>query len=220
MRRPAFRRRRAVRLVVALLMLVGGPLAGCGIQETDVIEAGGPAVADLLPPREGRVLLFFFSPDDALLPVPRIVDTPWPIGGTGTVGPDGSPHPDEPHGQDGPDGSSPVGESADGPLAPLAAVTALLAGPDKAERRAGFRNASSLPRAASAVDRIGTDGHTVEVTLRLRVAGLTGPARDQVVCTAAYAAHAQGAVSVSLVGRDGRVAPAGCPVRAVPVQAR
>ncbi|CAM5723575.1 hypothetical protein SALBM217S_05739 [Streptomyces griseoloalbus] len=38
------------------------------------------------------------------------------------------------------------------PLPPLAAVTALLAGPDKAERRAGFRTLP-LPRTASA-DRI------------------------------------------------------------------
>ncbi|HBF82638.1 MAG TPA: hypothetical protein DD420_22715 [Streptomyces sp.] len=218
MRSPAFLGRRAVP-VAALLVLAAGPLAGCGIRETDVIEAGGPAVADLLPPREGRVLLFFFSPDDALLPVPRIVGTPWPTGGSGTVGPDGSVHTDEPSGQDGLGGSSP-GEAADETLSPLAAVTALLAGPDAAERRAGFRNAPSLPRTASAVDRIETDGETVVVTLRLRVADLTGPARDQIVCTAAYAARAQGAVSVRLVGREGRLAPADCPVRAVPVQAR
>ncbi|MYU31642.1 hypothetical protein GTW52_00625 [Streptomyces sp. SID8358] len=219
MRRPAFPGRRAVP-VAALLALASGPLAGCGIQETDVIEAGGPAVADLLPPREGRVLLFFFSPDDALLPVPRIVETPWPNGGSGTVGPDGSVHTDGPSGQDGLGGSSPAGGAADESLSPLAAVTALLAGPDAAERRAGFRNAPSLPRTASAVDRIETDGSTVVVTLRLRVAGLTGPARDQIVCTAAYAARAQGAVSVSLAGQEGRLAPADCPVRAVPVQAR
>ncbi|CAM5395652.1 putative protein OS=Streptomyces microflavus OX=1919 GN=Smic_80120 PE=4 SV=1 [Streptomyces microflavus] len=105
------------------------------------------------------------------------------------------------------------------PLPPLAAVTALLAGPDKAERRAGFRNAPSLPRTASA-DRIVTGGPTVEVNLKLRVTRLTARARDQLVCTAAYAAHAQGAVSVSLVGQDGRLAPAECPVRAVRVPAR
>ncbi|MFJ7060458.1 hypothetical protein ACK8N7_35900 [Streptomyces griseobrunneus] len=217
MREQTFRARRAVRLA-ALLVLAGAPLTGCGIQETAVVEAGRPPVADLLPPREGRVLLFFISPDDELLPVPRIVERPWL---SGTAGPDGSSAgPDEVHGQDGLGGTPLTGEEMSEPLPPLAAVTALLAGPDKAERRAGFRNAPSLPRTASAAGRIVTGGPTVEVNLKLRVTRLTAPARDQLVCTAAYAAHAQGAVSVSLVGQDGRLAPADCPVRAVRVPAR
>ena len=220
MRKSAFRARRAVRLA-ALLVLAGGPLVVCGIQEMAVIEAGSPAVADLLPPREGRVLLFFFSPDNELLPVPRTFESPWRNGVAGSVGPDdSSARPDESHRRDGLGGSQPVSEEMSESLSPLAAVTALLAGPDKAERRAGFRNAPSLPRAASAADRVVTGGLTVEVELRLRVTRLTAPARDQIVCTAAYAAHAQGAVSVSLVGQEGRLAPADCPVRPVPVPAR
>jgi len=220
MREPEFRARRAVRLA-ALLVLAGSPLTGCGIQETAVIEAGRPAVADLLPPREGRVLLFFISPDDELLPVPRIVASPWPSGTAGSVGPDGSPaRPDESRGQDGLGGAPPTGEEMSEAVPPLAAVTALLAGPDKAERRAGFRNAPSLPRAAAAADRIVTGGPAVEVNLRLRVTRLTATARDQLVCTAAYAAHAQGAVSVTLVGLDGRLAPADCPVSPVRAPAR
>ncbi|MFE9722656.1 hypothetical protein ACFYQ5_03380 [Streptomyces sp. NPDC005794] len=218
--KPAFPARRAVRLA-ALLVLAVGPLVGCGIQETAVIEAGSPAVADLLPPREGRVLLFFFSPDNELLPVPRTVDAPWRSGVEGSVGPDdSSARPDGAHRPDGLGGSPPAGEETSGPLSPRAAVTALLAGPDKAERRAGFRNAPSLPRAASAVGRIVRGDLTVEVELRLRVTRLTAPARDQLVCTAAYAADAQGTVSVSLVGEEGRLAPADCPVRPVPVPAR
>ncbi|MCX4679659.1 hypothetical protein OG413_30990 [Streptomyces sp. NBC_01433] len=220
MRKSAFRGRRAVRLA-ALLVLAGGTLTGCGVRETAVIEAGRPAVADLLPPREGRVLLFFFSPDNELLPVPRTVETPWRNGNAGSSGPDdSSTGPDESHGQDGLGGSLPAGEETSESLSPRAAVTALLAGPDKAERRAGLRNAPSLPRTASAAERIVTGGPTVEVKLRLRVTRLTAPARDQIVCTAAYAAHAQGAVSVSLVGQDGRLAPADCPVRPVKVPAR
>ncbi|RPK87315.1 MULTISPECIES: hypothetical protein [Streptomyces] len=201
MRKPTFRRRPAGGLT-ALLVLAGGPLAGCGIQETAVIEAGRPVVADLLPPREGRVLLFFFSPDDQLLPVPRIVDDPWQRAGAGADGP--------PTAEEGTTSES----------LPLAAVNGLLAGPDKAERRAGLRNAPSLPRAANAADRVVVDGSTVEVGLRLRVTRLAAPARDQLVCTAAYAAHARGAVAVSLVGLDGRLAPADCPVRPVPAPAR
>lgn len=205
MRKPKFRRRPAGRSA-ALLMLTGSLLVGCGIQETAVIEAGRPVVADLLPPREGRVLLFFFSTADELLPVPRIVDEPWERASAGATA---SATADE--------------ESADvetSESSPLAAVTALLAGPDKAERQAGLRNAPSLPRAATAADRVVVDGSTVEVELRLRVTRLTAPARDQLVCTAAYAVHAKGAVSVTLVGQDGRLAPADCPVRPVPAPAR
>ncbi|MEV4876500.1 hypothetical protein [Streptomyces cyaneofuscatus] len=190
MRRPGARARRAG-LLAALLALAWGASAGCGIQETAVVDAGRPAVADLLPPREGRMLLFFYSPDGELLPVPRIVEAPWPVPTAGAGGPDAR-----------------------------AAVAALLAGPDKAERRAGLRSAPSLPRSASATDRVVTGGRSVEVRLRLRVARLTGPARDQLVCTAAFAAHAQGAVSVSLVGQDRRLAPAECPVRPFAAPAR
>ncbi|NEB37743.1 hypothetical protein [Streptomyces sp. SID14515] len=200
MRKQVFRIRRAGGLA-ALLVLAGGPLVGCGIQQTDVIEAGRPVVADLLPPREGRVLLFFFSPDEELLPVPRIVEEPWQKASAGAAG-------------------SAATDEGTGESSPLAAVTALLAGPDKAERRAGLRNAPTLPRAATAADRVVVDGSTVEVELRLPVTRLAAPARDQLVCTAAYAAHTKGAVSVSLVGQDGRLAPADCPVRPAPAPAR
>ncbi|WP_371793401.1 hypothetical protein OG285_35510 [Streptomyces sp. NBC_01471] len=220
MRKPAPRGRRAAR-IAALLVLAGGPLTGCGVRETAVIEAGRPAVADLLPPREGRVLLFFFSPDNELLPVPRTVEVPWRSGNAGSAGPDdSSAGPDDSHGQNGSGGSIPAGEGTSESLTPLVAVTALLAGPNKAEQRAGLRNAPSLPGAASVAERIVTGRSAVEVELRLRVKRLTGPARDQIVCTTAYAAHAQGAVSVSLVGQDGRLAPADCPVRPVRVSAR
>ncbi|MFE9461782.1 hypothetical protein [Streptomyces californicus] len=183
--------------IAVLLALVPGPLTGCGIQQTEVVEAGRPAVGDLLPPREGRLLLFFHGPDDGLLPVPRIVDVPWHSGG-----------------------SPADGEEADQALSPLAAVTAQLTGPNKDERRAGFRNDSSLPGTASAVDRVVTGGSAVEVGLTTDVRTLTAHARDQLVCTAAYAAHPRGARPVTLVGRDGRLPPADCSVRPVPAPAR
>ncbi|MFJ5049685.1 hypothetical protein [Streptomyces sp. NPDC088719] len=195
MRRRLFR---TVRLAT-LLLLAGAPLSGCGIQETGVVGAGRPPVGDLLPPRESRVLLFFFSPDDQLLPVPRNVHVPWQ-GGSGT--------------------STPEGGEASEALSPLTAVTALLDGPNKAERRAGLRNAPSLPGEASAADRVMTRGTTVEVRLSLRVRRLSASARDQLVCTAAFAAHAQGAMPVTLVGQDGRLAPADCSLRPVPAPAR
>ncbi|NWF27455.1 hypothetical protein HW130_14480 [Streptomyces sp. PKU-EA00015] len=46
-------------------------LTACGIQESDVIEAGGPATVDVLPAREVRMLLFFYSPEGTLMPVSR-----------------------------------------------------------------------------------------------------------------------------------------------------
>lgn len=195
MRRRVFR---TVRLAT-LLLLAGAPLSGCGIQETGVVGAGRPPVGDLLPPRESRVLLFFFSPDDQLLPVPRNVHVPWQ-GGSGT--------------------STPESGEASEALSPTTAVTALLDGPNKAERRAGLRNAPSLPGEASAADRVMTRGTTVEVRLSLRVRRLSASARDQLVCTAAFAAHAQGAMPVTLVGQDGRLAPADCSLRPVPAPAR
>ncbi|WP_274035518.1 hypothetical protein [Streptomyces sp. MMBL 11-1] len=191
------RTRRGVAL--ATLLLAGAPLSGCGIQETGVVGAGRPPVGDLLPPRDSRMLLFFFSPDDELLPVPRIVEVPW---------------------QDGSGSSPSESEEASEALSPLTAVTALLDGPNKAERRAGLRNTRSLPRAASAVDRVVTGASTVEVRLNLRVRRLSAPARDQLVCTAAFAAHAQGALPVTLAGQDGALAPADCSLRPVPVPAR
>ncbi|WP_228994429.1 hypothetical protein [Streptomyces sp. DH8] len=187
---------RAARLAVPLV-LAHGPLTGCGIQETGVVEAGRPAVGDLLPARETRLLLFFYSAEGDLLPVPRIVDVPWHGGG-----------------------APPDAQEPQGALSALAAVTAQLAGPDKEERRAGLSNAPSLPDTASAADRVLTRGSTVEVRLRLKVRTLPAPARAQLVCTAAYAAHPQGAPSVRLVGPDGRLAPADCPVRPVPAPAR
>ncbi|MFE6666347.1 hypothetical protein ACFVFH_22655 [Streptomyces sp. NPDC057697] len=220
MRNSPFRGRRAARLAASLL-LAGGPLVGCGIQETGVIEAGGPVVADLLPPREERMLLFFLSPEGALLPVPRTVEAPWQNGTAGSAGSDdvssrtgGRPV------RDALGGSPPPGAGMDEVPSPLAAVTALLAGPDKAERRAGFHSAAPLSRAASAAQRAVVRDRTVEVVLRLRVSGLTAAARGQIVCTAAFAAHARGAVPVTLVGQDGRLAPARCPVRPVRVPTR
>ncbi|MFG2196861.1 hypothetical protein [Streptomyces sp. NPDC048639] len=48
-------------------------LTGCGVQETRVIEAGGPATVLVLPTREERLLLFFLSPQGRPTPVTRPV---------------------------------------------------------------------------------------------------------------------------------------------------
>ena len=66
--RGARRRRRVSAFAVAAAVPL---LGGCGIQETDVIEAGGPASVQAFFDREYEMLLFFRSPDGGLSPVIR-----------------------------------------------------------------------------------------------------------------------------------------------------
>ncbi|CCK28695.1 putative secreted protein [Streptomyces davaonensis JCM 4913] len=68
--RRARRRRRAAAVALAVAMPL---LGGCGIQETDVIEAGGPASFQAFFNRDYDVLLFFRAPDGRLSPVVRTV---------------------------------------------------------------------------------------------------------------------------------------------------
>ncbi|MFF3326803.1 hypothetical protein [Streptomyces sp. NPDC002889] len=49
-------------------------LAGCGIQETDVIEAGGPATVQVVPHSPTGMVLFFRSPDGEPMPVVRYLE--------------------------------------------------------------------------------------------------------------------------------------------------
>ncbi|MEV4681292.1 hypothetical protein [Streptomyces kurssanovii] len=176
--------RRRIRAATALAALLA--LTGCGIQETDVIEAGGPATLDVLPAREHRMMGFLLSPDGLLVPSPRSVDTRVWDGG---VGP----------------------ESGTAPKAPSTAktVAALLAGPNAAEKRAGLSNDPSLPDPSTVV---GTEvsGGTARLTLDTPLTPLTGVARQQLVCTVAYAESDNGGVPVVLVGTDGARPAATC----------
>jgi hypothetical protein len=169
------------------------PLTACGIQETDVIEAGGGATVDVLPARQNRMLLFFLSPDGLLMPSPRTV------GDSGFEG-----------GQQGPD---PAGEAA--PPSTEKTVAALLSGPTPPEKRAGMANEPSLPDARTRVD-VTASGGRVELELAAPLDGLTGRAERQLVCTAAYAQSADGSVPVTLRGTDGTRAPARCDLRPGP----
>lgn len=168
--------RRRIRAAALAALLA---LTGCGIQETDVIEAGGPATLDVLPAREHRMMAFFLSPDGLLVPSPRALDTGvW----NGTVG----PQPD----------------TAPEPPSTVKTVAALLAGPNAAETRAGLSNAPSLP-GPSTVAETEVSGGTVRLTLDTPLAPLTRTARQQLVCTTAYAESDNGGVPVVLVGTDG-----------------
>ncbi|MFI2367414.1 hypothetical protein [Streptomyces sp. NPDC018833] len=155
-------------------------LTACGIQESDVIEAGGPATLDVLPARDARMLLFFFSPDGMLMPVSRY---------TGKAFGD---------------------EAVERPRPSTAeTVFALLNGPNAEEEGYGLRSAAALPRLGSAL-KIEPGRGTVLVTMAAPVRDLAGPARRQLVCTIAYAEDAEGQTEVTLRGVDGTLDPARC----------
>lgn len=173
-------------LRTAALLAAWLPLAACGIQETDVIAAGGAATIDVLPARQVRMLLFF-SHDSVLMPVPR------------TVGE--SEFTGDEMGQD----SS--GEAARPPTEKT--MTALLVSPNEAEKLAGMVNEASLPAPGTqATTEVTDDG--VDVTLEAPLDGLTRPAELQLVCTVAFAESTDGTVTVTLRGTDGTRTPMRC----------
>jgi hypothetical protein len=184
--------RRRIRAATALAALLA--LTGCGIQETDVIEAGGPATLDVLPAREHRMMAFFLSPDGLLVPSPRVVDTGpgvWDGADGVTIGPE----------RDGAN-SGPQSGTAPEPPSTAKTVAALLAGPNAAEKRAGLSNEPSLP-APSTVAGTEVSRGTAMLTLDTPLAPLARTARQQLVCTIAYAESDNGGVPVVLVGTDG-----------------
>lgn len=172
------------RLRTALASLVGlaaaASLTACGIQESDVIEAGRPAAIDVLPAREVRMLLFFYSPEGTLMPVSRY---------TGAA-----------FGDDAVERTRP-------PTAKT--LAALLYGPNAEEAGYGLRSAVTLP-ASGSEPKVEPGRGTVVVTMAARVRDLTGPARRQLVCTIAYAEDADGQTEVTLRGVDGTLDPARC----------
>ncbi|HZF92530.1 hypothetical protein [Streptomyces sp.] len=172
----------AVAVPVAAALLLGG----CGIQETDVIEAGGPASVQAFVNPGYDALLFFRSPDGALSPVSRSVES---SGGFGAGY-----------------------EEPDGPAEPVStekAIAALLSGPGPAEKAAGL--GTSLPRVAAG--GVGVElSPNAEVTLALPLAvdGLDATALRQLVCTAAYTQDRDGRTTVRMVGKDGVTATGTC----------
>lgn len=176
----------------ALLLAVLG-LAGCGIQETDVIEAGGPARIQVFPAREGRMLLFLRSPDGELMPVARQVDEPVPPeyanSGAGTR------------------------KTTDPPVSTAKTIAALFNGPVDVERLSGLT--SGLPTLApgGSVQVLpsqaeGEDG--VEIIVPAPVSAFDETGLRQLVCTAAYNEDPEGVTSVRVRGTDRRVGPFQC----------
>ena len=179
MRRTRGRRRAAV-LAVAFAGFVP-LLGGCGIQETDVIEAGGPASFQAFLDRDHDMLLFFRSPDGGLSTVIRSTRP------SGAEFGSGDQNPDDPA----------------GPVPTEKVVSALLAGPQEDDRAAGLTTAlPTLGRGATVKVEASSDGR-VTAHLPLALKPLDNTALRQLTCTIAYSRDADGQVVVELRGQDG-----------------
>lgn len=188
MRRARMRRRAAA---AAVALVLGAPLlGGCGIPETDVIEAGGPATVQAFLTHSTDVLLFFRSPDGGVRPVIRTIKV-----STVTVG------------------AGSADESSGTPSAPMPTeklVMMLLAGPREEDRAAGLDTA--LPAALPGVPvRIGrpTAGRAT-ARMPLALDALAATALRQLTCTIAYSLDADGRTVVELTGQDGATTSGTC----------
>ncbi|MFD5428391.1 hypothetical protein [Streptomyces sp. NPDC127084] len=178
------------RYAVAAVAPVALLLAGCGIQETDVIEAGGPATVQAFVDGGSDLLLFFRGPDGQLSPVIR---SPSSFLGTST-------------------GFGPEYEQAQDTTALTGkSVLELFAGPDKHDKAAGLGTGlpQADPRGHLLVGPEQGSGE-VEVVLPIALRGLDEIALRQLVCTIAYAQDSQGETAVRLTGQDISMSPATC----------
>ncbi|MFH9202557.1 hypothetical protein ACH4KT_34735 [Streptomyces anulatus] len=175
-------------LVVGSLVTVGASLVGgCGIQESDVIEAGGPATVDAFLNRDDDMLLFFRSPDGGLSPVIRSVR---PSAGFGDE------YVEPASGERGPTGPA-------GPAPTEKVALALLSGPGRTDRAAGLTTALPAVREGGTVTvQVSSDGG-ITVRLPLAVQGLDATALRQLTCTIAYNEATDGRGVVTLTGQDG-----------------
>jgi hypothetical protein len=165
-------------------------LTGCGIQETDVIEAGGPASFQAFLDRDYDMLLFFRSPDGGLSPVIRTTatDVSSSVFGEGYV--DAGPADQD------------LGDPA-GPVPTEKVVAALLAGPRKEDRAAGLSTSLPAARPGGTVQVETASAGQVAIRLPLALEGLDSTALRQLICTVAYSQDADGRVAVHLTGQDG-----------------
>ncbi|MFE9020412.1 hypothetical protein ACFYNL_17875 [Streptomyces sp. NPDC007808] len=184
MRRARTRRGAAAAVAVAAAVPL---LGGCGIPETDVIEAGGPASFQAFLDRDQDMLLFFRSPDGRVTPVIRSTE---PEGGFGEVY-------DLPGSAD-----RDRGETA-GPVSTEKVVMALLAGPRKEDRTAGLSTSLPAARPGGTVEVEPFPGGRVTARLPLALKGLDTTALHQLTCTIAYSRSADGRAVVELTGQDG-----------------
>ncbi|WP_030210807.1 hypothetical protein [Streptomyces bikiniensis] len=207
--------------LLSLLSLLA--LAGCGIQETDVVEAGGAATVVVQPVPEERMTLYFLGPGGGTMPMARDVGphapSPFP---SRTRPADGAGDDRMPYEGFGPGYEVSTGTPVHGRVPTDKVLAALLAGPTDEERATGATTA--LPGAGGWTPRVepdpagtgraGTDPAGSVPALRLRtpfpVRDLPEAAVRQLVCTAAHAEHPAGRSEVTLTGPDGSLPAARC----------
>ncbi|MFF5387159.1 hypothetical protein ACFY5H_02150 [Streptomyces sp. NPDC013012] len=192
------------RTVAALLLPL--VLAGCGIRETDVVEAGGAATVLVQPVPEDRMTLYFVGPDGRMMPMVRDTGRPWPS----TTSPAGETVPY--------DGFGPEYEISAGALRRERVTTekvlaALMAGPVDREAAAGATTA--LPQGGKGAPRVeagpgGPSARTRRLRVSFPVQGLPEAAVRQLVCTTAFAEDPTGRTEVTVTGPDGSLPAAGC----------
>ncbi|XIE78381.1 hypothetical protein AB6O49_09980 [Streptomyces sp. SBR177] len=190
------RRRRWSRAAALLFLPV---LAACGIQGSDVVEAGGPAPVTVHPTASPRVMLFFAGPDGRLMMTVRqvgFVADREADRDTGRIVVPTFPA----------DGSDRVATDK--------VLSALLEGPDDKERAAGLTTRLALHgRAAPHVEASAGDGpRELRLRLSVRVRDLDPVAVQQLACTTAYAEEYGSAVPVVVSGTDGALPAAVCPL--------
>ncbi|MEU1230789.1 hypothetical protein [Streptomyces sp. NPDC005828] len=199
--------RRGTAAVVALLGTV--LLAACGIQGSDVVEAGGAATVAVAPAPEFRMVLYFLGPDGRPAPVVREVGQPFPdptfaAGGTEWA------QDLKTRGLDSGSGQGTPGAR----VATDKVLAALIAGPAVADTAAGLTTGlPAYPEAphAEVLKGLTPEGrHSVRLRLPFPVGDLSDGAVQQLVCTTAYAQDGGGRVDVSLVGADGSLPATRC----------
>ncbi|MFE0701264.1 hypothetical protein [Streptomyces sp. NPDC058872] len=202
------------RRTVAAALLGAVTLAACGIQETDVVEAGGAATVIVAPPPEFRMVLYFLGPDGRLVPVIRDLQRPFP---EETLPPGvirTRPEPGETGGV-GPTETSPARGTST--VATDKVLAVLLAGPSEADASAGLTTGipgfDAPPRVEQLKGQPTTGGRRV---VRLRspfpVRDLSEAAVQQLVCTAVYAEDRGGEVDVIVTGIDGTLPETDCAI--------
>ncbi|MFE8937361.1 hypothetical protein ACFYNX_07710 [Streptomyces sp. NPDC007872] len=204
-------RRRAAAAGAVLLAL-----SGCGIQRTDVVEAGGAATVIVQPVPEERMTLYFLGPDDRLMPMVRDLGRPGPVvSDPATTRPSASGPADDtvPYDGFGPGYEVSAGTLRREPVTVDKTLAALLAGPGPEEAAAGATTA--LPRGGTRAPRVETErsgpsAPALRIKAPFPVGNLPETAVRQLVCTAAYAHHPTGRAEVTVAGPDGTLPAARC----------